>query len=89
MFYPSLDAGSIHNLHVLGLTSLLVLSAGNVTMLKIWGKEHGPWMQALHTVYGLGALVGPLICEPFLAEKQKYKNAVKNLTRTNMLIVDL
>ena len=22
-----------------------------MTLLKIWGKEHGPWMQALHCVF--------------------------------------
>ena len=33
-------------------------------------------MQALHTIFGLGALVGPLISEPFLAEKHQDTNMV-------------
>ena len=44
---------------------------GNVTLLQIWGKDHGPWMQALHCIFGLGAMIGPLIAEPFLTERKE------------------
>lgn len=38
----------------------------NVFLIHIWGKENPPFMQALHFCYGLGALLAPLIIEPFL-----------------------
>ena len=42
-------------------------SAGNMQLIKIWGDDHGPWMQALHCVFGVGALLGPLVATPFLS----------------------
>ena len=36
-------------------------------LIKIWSDEHGPWMQALHCVFGVGALLGPLVAVPFLS----------------------
>ena len=57
------------------LTVLLVLthgvdllSGGNVCLLFIWKSESGPWMQALHLFFGLGAILGPVIAGPFLVE---------------------
>ncbi|UXI22286.1 FAM76A protein [Sarcoptes scabiei] len=42
-------------------------TAINVWMLEIWSEDSGPFMQALHFTYGIGAFVAPLICEPFLS----------------------
>ena len=36
-------------------------------LIKIWGDDHEPWMQALHCVFGIGALMGPLIATQFLS----------------------
>ena len=49
-------------------------------LIKIWGDDHEPWMQALHCVFGIGALIGPLIATPFLsatdeASKTESKNS--------------
>lgn len=44
-------------------------AAINVWILEMWGKESGPYMQALHFSYGLGSFIAPLICEPFLSKK--------------------
>ena len=41
-------------------------TGGNMALLKVWGEKNGPWMQALHCIFGLGALTGPLVAEPFL-----------------------
>ena len=43
-------------------------SGGNVLCLNIWGMNSGPYMQALHFSFGVGAFVAPLIAEPFLAQ---------------------
>ena len=48
---------------------LYLNSGGNLVLLNIWGADHGPWMQALHAIFGAGAWMGPLIAKPFLAEQ--------------------
>ena len=45
------------------------ISAGNMQLIKIWGEDHEPWMQALHCVLVVGALLGPLIATPFLSHE--------------------
>ena len=39
---------------------------GNVLCLDLWGRNSGPFMQALHFSFGLGAFVAPLLAAPFL-----------------------
>jgi fucose permease len=41
-------------------------SGGNVLCLDLWGRNSGPFMQALHFSFGLGAFVAPLLAAPFL-----------------------
>ena len=43
-----------------------LLPGGNVMCIHTWGRDSGPYMQALHFSFGLGAFVSPLIAEPFL-----------------------
>lgn len=33
---------------------------------NIWGADNAPWMQALHFVFAVGGLIGPLIAKPFI-----------------------
>ena len=44
-------------------------AAGNLVLLKVWEAKNGPWMQALHCIYGTGALIGPLVAIPFLSSE--------------------
>ena len=53
-----------------GLCMGLLDTGGNVLVLRYWGPDCGPWMQALHFAFGLGAFTAPLIAEPFLAQEQ-------------------
>jgi FHS family Na+ dependent glucose MFS transporter 1 len=41
-------------------------TGGNVLLLSIYGTEVGPYMQALHCGFGLGAFISPLIVAAFL-----------------------
>ena len=34
---------------------------GNCLLPELWGDELGPWMQALHACFGLGAVIGPAL----------------------------
>ena len=45
----------------------VIFSGGNVICLRIWGKESGPYMQALHFAFGVGAFMAPLVAAPFLS----------------------
>lgn len=42
------------------------LAAGNVWLIHLWGKVNEPFMQLAHCLFGVGAFVGPIICQPFL-----------------------
>ncbi|XP_070572016.1 major facilitator superfamily domain-containing protein 4A-like isoform X2 [Ptychodera flava] len=39
---------------------------GNVYCVNLWGKESGPYMQAIHFSFAVGAAIAPLIAGPFL-----------------------
>ena len=56
----------------------LFSTAGNMTLLRVWGAENGPWMQALHFICGCGALISPLLASPFL--NLQSPNGSKNLS---------
>ena len=43
-------------------------SAANLCILMVWDAANGPWLQALHVFFALGALTGPLVVRPFLKE---------------------
>mgnify|MGYP001795784684 CR=1 FL=1 len=45
----------------------VIFSGGNVICLQIWGKDSGPYMQALHFAFGVGAFMAPLVAAPFLS----------------------
>ena len=45
----------------------VIFSGGNVICLRIWGKDSGPYMQALHFAFGVGAFMAPLVAAPFLS----------------------
>ncbi|XP_072407930.1 sodium-dependent glucose transporter 1 [Chiloscyllium punctatum] len=60
-----------------GLMSLIGISmgfldtGGNLLILLVWGTEVGPYMQALHFSFALGAFVAPILAKPLLGTLQK------------------
>jgi FHS family Na+ dependent glucose MFS transporter 1 len=59
-------------------------AGSNVYLLQLWGKETAPFMQAIHFMFGSGALIAPLVAKPFLIERnltemEMYENP--NVTR--------
>lgn len=62
--------------HVLGVLAVVLAIMGffmgcidtvsNVYMIRIYGKDVSPFLQALHFFYGIGAFVSPMIAQPFL-----------------------
>ena len=51
-----------------GIVNGMLDICSNLMTLILWGKENGPFMQALHFSYGLGAFHAPLLAKPFLLE---------------------
>lgn len=41
-------------------------TGASVYLLKVWGEDADPFLQALQFAFGLGSLIAPLIAEPFL-----------------------
>ncbi|XP_048245907.1 sodium-dependent glucose transporter 1A-like [Haliotis rufescens] len=39
----------------------------NVELVRVWGVESKPYMQALHFLWSLGGIISPFVLEPFLA----------------------
>ncbi|XP_076371221.1 sodium-dependent glucose transporter 1A-like isoform X2 [Tachypleus tridentatus] len=61
------DLGSlIVTMTVGGLTLGAIDTGGNCWCLHLWGKESGPYFQALHFTFGVGTLIAPILAEPFL-----------------------
>ncbi|XP_048387029.1 sodium-dependent glucose transporter 1 [Stegostoma tigrinum] len=60
-----------------GLMSLVGISmgfldtGGNLLILLMWGTKVGPYMQALHFSFALGAFVAPILAKPLLGTLQK------------------
>ncbi|CAL1261621.1 unnamed protein product [Larinioides sclopetarius] len=49
-----------------GATLGFLDTGGNVCCLNLWGKDSGPFYQALHFTFGMGALIAPLVAAPFV-----------------------
>ncbi len=56
-----------HSGQVQGSFGVSVFVAGNMQIIRTWGSEHESWLQAIHSVLGVGSLVGPLVAAPFLS----------------------
>lgn len=55
----------------------------------MWKDENGPYMQALYFAFGVGSLIGPLICLPFLSDQdsdQTNVNATQRLIFNNLTL---
>uniref|UniRef100_A0A672R5L5 Major facilitator superfamily domain containing 4Aa n=1 Tax=Sinocyclocheilus grahami TaxID=75366 RepID=A0A672R5L5_SINGR len=55
-------------LAVSGLAMGIIDTISNLQLVKIYQKDSTVFLQALHFFVGLGALVSPLIADPFLSE---------------------
>ncbi|XP_070572017.1 sodium-dependent glucose transporter 1B-like isoform X3 [Ptychodera flava] len=55
---------------------------GNAYCVNLWGKESGPYLQAIHFVFAIGAAVAPLIAAPFLMPQQSFVSTTLNESST-------
>ncbi|KAM7295228.1 major facilitator superfamily domain-containing protein 4A [Ixodes scapularis] len=53
-------------LAIMGFFMGCIDTVSNVYMIRIYGKDVSPFLQALHFFYGIGAFVSPMIAQPFL-----------------------
>ncbi|XP_035210590.1 sodium-dependent glucose transporter 1B-like isoform X2 [Stegodyphus dumicola] len=66
-----------------GLSMGALDTGGNVWCLNLWKNNNGPYMQALHFLFGVGAFISPLIIAPFLSQQQNVSTL--NTTDSNGL----
>ncbi|GFU24416.1 sodium-dependent glucose transporter 1 [Nephila pilipes] len=66
-----------------GLSLGVLDTGGNVCCLNIWGKDSGPIYQALHFIFGLGGLIGPLVAAPFVGHYVKLESSNEFEVSTN------
>ena len=45
------------------------ISGGNADVPLVWGSRNGPWMQAVHFAFSVGALSSPIATQPFLSKQ--------------------
>lgn len=61
------------------------MAGGNVLLLNIWRKKSRPYMQALHFLFAFGALVAPLLVQPFLQDSCQSLNCTHiHVTNNNV-----
>ncbi|XP_071453327.1 uncharacterized protein [Hetaerina americana] len=51
---------------ILGILMGFLDTGCNVLCLDLWGRNSGPFMQALHFSFGLGVFIAPMLSTPFL-----------------------
>jgi hypothetical protein len=65
---PSINSLYV-NFALNGYASAGIESITDVWIIEMWQQECGPYVQALHFVFGLGSVMTPLVVEPYLSGK--------------------
>ena len=60
------------------------IKVGNVHCLRMWGSKVDPYLQLLHFGFCIGAVLSPLIAEPFIDETNATCAYSANLTALNI-----
>ncbi|XP_076055487.1 major facilitator superfamily domain-containing protein 4A-like [Oratosquilla oratoria] len=56
-------------LAIMGFFMGTIDTVANISMIRLYGRNVAPFLQALHFFYGLGAVLSPIVAEPFLLNK--------------------
>ena len=62
-----------------GIVIGFVGTALNLQIIDLWGKENGPFLQALHFCFGLGSFFAPWVVKPFLLERETSINSNRSI----------
>lgn len=57
-------------------------SAATADVTVVWRHKAGPYMQAVHGIFSVGAIISPFVSEPFLARKI-YAEDKRNVSTSN------
>ncbi|KAI1301676.1 Major facilitator superfamily domain-containing protein 4A [Halotydeus destructor] len=60
---------------IVGLAYAGINNAPNALLTEIWEDKCNPYIQAMHFCYAIGAIIGPLMAEPFLASRESTESA--------------
>ncbi len=64
---------------VQGITYGMIDTLTNCALPEMWGRRVGPWMQAMHSCFGIGAIIGPALIGGFGYGVDFYVIAVSSL----------
>jgi hypothetical protein len=84
---PSINSLYI-NFAINGYASGGIECISDVWILEMWQQECGPYVQALHFVFGLGSVMTPLVVEPYLSGKEAEDIYSDNYNTTETLVTD-
>ncbi|WAR07088.1 MF4B1-like protein [Mya arenaria] len=88
-YLPSIDHVWLLYL-LLGAASSIVNIAGTKLALSMWKEKSSIILQLLHMGFGVGALLGPLMCTPFLAVmEQNGTQPVRVVTKSRVHVAFL
>lgn len=62
-------------------------SVSNIFILKLWGKECPPFLQALHFCYGFGSIITPLVAAPLLKEDGTEHDSTSGITNSTKKVL--
>ncbi|XP_051962272.1 major facilitator superfamily domain-containing protein 4B-like isoform X2 [Xyrauchen texanus] len=65
---------------VSGLAMGIIDTIANIQLVSIYQKDSAIFLQVLHSFIGLGALVSPLIADPFISGHCPSRNSTENAT---------
>ncbi|XP_017493607.1 PREDICTED: major facilitator superfamily domain-containing protein 4B-like, partial [Rhagoletis zephyria] len=65
-----------------GVTTGAAIATCEAWILELWGKDCGPWMQALQFFRGLGYIIGPVLADPFLSLEVEDRDGEGDLNAT-------
>ncbi|XP_070567131.1 sodium-dependent glucose transporter 1-like [Ptychodera flava] len=95
MAFAALAAAFCRNLIILlvvmaawGFAMAFVDTGGNFVCVNSWKTKSGPYMQAIHFAFGVGATVSPLIVSPFLLDTNEPSNSTTLNVTTSMTSFD-
>ena len=60
---------------IIGVGNGMLDTGASTLCLQLWGKDSGPYMQALHFAYAVGGSIAPLLVEAFIIEVTAPANA--------------
>jgi fucose permease len=57
----------------------VLILAANADIALVWKQKAGPYLQAMQFAFSVGAIISPLVAEPFLAKQLHFQPILNRL----------